>query len=118
METGRCPRCNIAMTYTKTIYWQHKTLNFPYRIYHCQYHGAFVWRRRKGYELVDFSKSQRHATVTPSLPNVQWTDYTIVKYKCPYCEEEWTQHKEFHQSEKVRCPNGHLIPKNDVMKEE
>ena len=96
---------------TKTIYWQRKTLIFPYRIYHCRDHGAFVWRKGKGYELADFSKLQPDATVTTSLPNVQWIDYTIVRYRCPYCKEEWTQHKEFPPSDKVRCPNRHLIPK-------
>ena len=80
---------------------------------------AFRWRRRK-YELIDFNKLQFDTTITDLLleSKLQWVDYTIVVMKCPYCEEEWKQHKEFPPDRKVRCPNGHLIPFERALKNE
>lgn len=105
---------------TKTIYWQRKCLSFPYWIYHCRYHGAFIWKGRiKGHVLADFSEIQRDAKIEllPTDSPVQYVEYEIVSMKCPYCEETWEQHKEFPPETKVRCPNGHLISRDKAIQE-
>ena len=118
-QMGRCPLCSKSMDKpTKTIYWQHKNLEFPYGIYHCKDHGAFIWRSGK-MRLADFSRLQHEATeeqLPPELEaRIQWVDlgYTIVELKCPYCKAKWKQHKEFPPKPLgyVLCPSGHRIPR-------
>jgi len=116
---GRCPYCGKSMKGYRRIYWsgmKPNALDFRFEIDHCRDHGAFIWRRGK-YQLANFSKLQPEATISP-LDNemkerVQWVEYTIVKLKCPCCEEEWEQHREFPPEPWgcVICPNGHQIPR-------
>lgn len=122
---GMCPICGKPMKGMRRIYWRGakpNALDFQYEIYHCANHGAFIWQRRKN-QLVDFSKLQKEASVLPLVDEmkkrVQWGDcgYMIVKLKCPYCSEEWKQHKEFPPETwgYVLCPNGHKIPRDKAM---
>lgn len=120
-----CPICGTSMKGMRRIYWQGATpnaLDFPYEIYHCLKHGAFIWREKKN-QLADFSKLQCEATISPlddeMKERVRWEDcgYTIVKLRCPYCEEKWEQHKEFPPESwggVFICPNGHEIPKDEA----
>ena len=119
---GRCPCCPYpgkVMQGTRRIYWvgtKPNALDFPYEVYHCPNHGAFIWRRNR-HQLADFSKLHREATISgldeEMRERVRWCGYTIVKLKCPYCNEEWEQHKEFPPKSwgRIVCPNGHLIPR-------
>jgi len=121
---GICPVCGKRMNVYKTIYWKGampNALDFPYEIYHCDYHGAYIWRSRKN-QLADFSKIQREATILPLSPElkerIKWVDYEIVEIQCPYCKEKWKQHKDFPPESwrgVVICPNGHQISKDKAV---
>lgn len=95
---GRCPLCGRAMSNrTKSVVWRDKILTFPYYIHWCPYHGYFVWRGKKGYELADFSKLEHEAIKIgrkPSDSMIGYVDFTIVTMKCPYCGYKWRQYKE------------------------
>jgi hypothetical protein len=98
VEFGRCPLCGRAMSdRVKHVTLRDKILEFPYYLHWCPYHGYFIWRGRKGYELADFSKIEREAiSVKPKPPDVKapYTDYSIVRMKCPYCGFKWKQYKD------------------------
>ena len=108
---GRCPLCNKVMQdLAKNLVCDYKRYNFPFRFYHCNRHGIYVWRGSR-HELFDLSKRlnqttkiegleqeviQRFAESDSHMPTL--SDYKPVKMKCPYCKEgsemkgEWKQH--------------------------
>jgi len=121
---GRCPLCRDgkAMTHTISISCDGKSYTFPYRLYHCFWHGYFVWRGKKGHQLADFSKLQHEATrvdpLPPEVPTPTPADYLIVKMKCPFCKGEWKQYDKTWttQSGGVICPScGAEIPKEKAV---
>jgi predicted Zn-ribbon and HTH transcriptional regulator len=113
---GRCPRCSSIGTVMQDsgyLICDGKRYFFPYRFYHCQRHGIFVWRGNK-HELFDLSKRMNQVSSIESLePEVArrfgymptLTDYKIVEMKCPNCDSVWTQHIGFlvGNKETVRC---------------
>jgi len=125
---GRCPIFNRAMRSTKTIYWKDENLNgwrlsfFPYLIYECKYHGAYVWRGdKRGHILANFSLLKRDAKKKEEIKSTDRSyqfcnSYKIIKVQCPYCEETWEQHEDFGRKNtsgeliEYLCPNGHQIP--------
>jgi len=115
---GRCPQCpsigTVMQDYGKSLICDYKRYNFPYRFYHCQRHGIFVWRGNK-HELFDLSKRMNQvSSIEPLESEVSkryeymptLTDYKIVRMKCPYCDSEWEQHDGFlvGNKETVLCP--------------
>ena len=118
---GRCPLCpsigTVMQDFSKNLICDYKRYNFPYRFYHCQRHGVFVWRGNK-HELFDLSKRMSQvSSIEPLESEVlkrykesgympTLTDYKIVKMKCPYCDSEWEQHDGFlvGNKETVFCP--------------
>lgn len=108
---GRCPLCGKVMRdCAKNLICNFKRYNFPFRFYHCDRHGIYVWRGSR-HELFDLSKRLNQATKVEDLePEVvqrfaehgshmpTLSDYNPVKFKCPYCEGgpkrdgEWEQH--------------------------
>ena len=108
---GRCPLCNKVMRdLARNLICDYKRYNFPFRFYHCNRHGIYVWRGSR-HELFDLSKRLNQATKIEDLePEViqrfstsdsrmsTLSDYKPVKVKCPYCEGgpkmngEWKQH--------------------------
>lgn len=123
---GRCPLCinHRAMPHRgqKSLTCDKVVYTFPFRIYYCDRHGYWVWRRKK-HHLVDFSKLKHQANkVEPLPPNSPDTstmaDYLIVKMKCPYCEHEWGQYDKTltTQSGGIICPScGAEIPKEKAL---
>jgi hypothetical protein len=129
---GRCPLCpsiGTIMQDSGYVICDEKRYFFPYRFYHCQRHGIFVWQGNK-HELFDLSKRMNQVSKIELLePEVArrfeymptLTDYEIVKMKCPYCGGEWTQHIGFliGNKETVRCPYcGVEIPKENAKKKD
>ena len=118
---GRCPRCPSIGTVMQDIGYlicDGKRYFFPYRFYHCQRHGIFVWRGNK-HELFDLSKRMNQvSSIGPLEPEVlkrfetmrthmlTLADYKIVKMHCPYCNKKWEQHDGFlvGNKETVLCP--------------
>jgi len=108
---GRCPLCNKEMQdLARNLVCDYKLYNFPFRLYHCNRHGVYVWRGSR-HELFDLSKRLNQATKIETLePEVikrfpefdshmpTLSDYEPVKMKCPYCDGgpkmngEWEQH--------------------------
>ncbi len=107
---GRCPLCDTAMTHTISITYRGKSYTFPYSIYFCFHHGYFVWRGKKGHQLVDFSKLQHEATrvepLPPGVPTNLYAESPIVEMKCPFCKGKWRQYDKAWttQSGGVICP--------------
>lgn len=107
----KCPICNKGMQdLAKNLICDYKRYNFPFRFYHCNRHGVYVWRGSR-HELFDLGKRlnqanniedlepeiiQRFAELDSHMPTL--SDYEPVKMKCPYCEGgpkmngEWEQH--------------------------
>ena len=105
------PICNKVMQdLARNLVCDYKRYNFPFRLYHCNRHGVYVWRGSK-HELFDLGKRlnqateiealepeviQRFSTSNSRMPTL--SDYKPVKMKCPYCEGgpkkngEWKQH--------------------------
>jgi hypothetical protein len=106
----------------KHVSWRRKYLELPYMLRWCPYHGYFVWRGRKGYELVDFSRIEKEAiSIKPEPPDSKavYVDFTIVTMKCPYCGAEWKQYKELPPESWgniIYCPFGHEIPRDKAIK--
>ena len=122
---GRCPLCinHRAMGKPRIhLTCERKSYTFPFRIYHCPYHGYFVWRGKK-HQLVDFSKLKHQAKKVESLPPESpdtntIADYSIVKMKCPHCGGEWRQYDKTWttQTGGVICPCcGAEIPKEKAV---
>jgi len=108
---GRSPLCNKEMQdLARNLVCDYKLYNFPFRLYHCNRHGVYVWRGSR-HELFDLSKRLNQATKIETLePEVikrfaefdshmpTLSDYEPVKMKCPYCDGgpkmngEWEQH--------------------------
>jgi len=108
---GRCPLCNKGMQdVARNLICDYKRYNFPFRFYHCNRHGVYVWRGSR-HELFDLSKRLNQATKIESLePEViqrfaesdghmpTISDYKPVNMKCPSCDGgskkngEWNQH--------------------------
>ena len=108
---GRCPLCNKAMKdLARNLICDYKRYNFPFRFYHCNRHGVYVWRGNR-HELFDLNKRlnqaikiedleqeiiRRFAKDDSHMPTL--SDYKPVNMKCPYCEGgpkmsgEWKQH--------------------------
>ena len=106
-----------SLTCDKVVY------TFPFRIYYCRWHGYWVWKGKKGHQLVDFSKLKHQATRVEPLPpdspdTSTMADYLIVKMKCPYCEHEWGQYDKTltTQSGSITCPSCRAeIPKEKAL---
>jgi ssDNA-binding Zn-finger/Zn-ribbon topoisomerase 1 len=114
---GRCPRCpsiGTRMQNSNYVICDGKRYFFPYRLYHCQRHGIFVWQGNK-HKAFDLSKRMSQVSKIEDLepevarrfeymPTV--TDYKIVEMQCPYCYSTWTQHLGFliGNTETVLCP--------------
>ena len=122
---AECPLCRHAMPHRgqKSLSCDKVIYTFPFRIYYCHYHGYWVWRGKKGHQLVDFSKLKHQAIkVEPlpaSVPSPTLLDYRIIEMKCPYCEGEWRQYDRTWttQSGGVVCPLCHAeIPKEKAVK--
>jgi len=101
---------------------QDKILEFPYLLHWCPYHGYFVWRGKRGYELADFPKLQKEAiSIKPKPPDAKalYTDCTIVKMKCPYCKYVWKQYRDTPPDswgKTIYCPSCHAeIPKEKAL---
>ena len=94
----------------RNIICDYKRYNFPFRLYHCNRHGIYVWRGSR-HELFDLGNRlnqvtniddleteviQRFAESDSHMPTL--SDYEPVKMKCPYCDGgpkmngEWEQH--------------------------
>jgi hypothetical protein len=129
LETeGRCPLhvgIGRAMPHrgVKSLVCDKVVYTFPFRIYYCHLHGYWVWRGKKGHQLVNFSKLKHQATKVEPLPpespdTSTIADYLIVKMKCPYCEHKWEQYDktQLTQSGGVFCPDcGAEIPKEKAL---
>ena len=127
-DEGRCPICYTVMKSSKTVYWKDTNLvgwwlsGFPYLIYECKYHGAYIWKGEKtGHILANFSDLKRYARNKERINALDrlyeyCVQFKIITIICPYCEENWEQHQSFGRKNKAgklieyRCPNGHLIP--------
>ena len=122
---GRCPLCinQRAFDFHRiSLTCERKSYTFSFRIYYCHYHGYFVWRGKKGHQLVDFSKLQHQATKVEPFPSESpdtstMADYLIVKMECPYCEHEWEQYdKTWTYDGNMICPKcGVKIPKEKAL---
>lgn len=126
---GRCPLCKDSsgigsvMDHRTFLTCDGKCYTFPYRVYYCFWHGWFVWRGKKGHQLIDFSKLKHEAIEVEPLPSESpdtsaIADYSIVKMKCPYCEDEWEQYDKTWTTQDgcVICPScGAKIPKGKAV---
>ena len=108
---GRCPLCDKVMQdLARNLICDYKRYNFPFRIYHCNQHGVYVWRGSR-HELFNLSKRisqsnkvepletevlKRFSESRAYMPTL--SDYKPCKMKCPYCaggpelNGEWEQH--------------------------
>jgi hypothetical protein len=113
VEFGRCPLCGRAMSErVKHVTLRDKILEFPDYLHCCPYHGYFIWRGRKGYELANFSKIEREAiSVKPKPPDVKapYTDYSIVRMKCHIVGLSGNNLKILHLIRGVVSSFAHLV---------
>ncbi|MEM5831464.1 MAG: hypothetical protein QXO40_04635 [Candidatus Aenigmatarchaeota archaeon] len=121
-EEGRCPYCNIIMSFTKSISLHGKLLLFPYKLYLCYRHGYFVWRgKKRGHILADFSKLEQEAEVKQLTPEVREDEYAkspIIKLKCYLCSYKWKQFLTpwVTSSKTIFCPNCKTeLDKDEIM---